>query len=133
MPNYIQLQETDKVRVRYHLNYQSVDPQSPIYAGAVMYLQDQFLLEEVMNHVEDLQVPRIQNMLSILDGIEAQMVDALTRLQASKADVVTLNPNEHAQLGQQYFYWQNRLSIIMGMPINRIDLNGSGFTVNVRK
>lgn len=131
MPNYVQLQETDKVRVRYFLNYQSVDPQSPIFAGAVMYLQDQFLLEEVMNHVEDLMVPRIQNMLAILDGIEAQMVDALTRLQASKADVVTLNKNEHAQLSEQFYYWQVRLSISIGMPINRVKLNGNGFSVNV--
>lgn len=130
----VALAAADKERVRYHLNYQNIDTGSPVYLGLVVWEADQSVLERNMdNLLDDAARERIKKILVFLDTIEDQMIAALERLQASKADVVTLNPHEHEQLIEQYRYWQKRLAYQLGVQVNpRAPADADRMLMNVR-
>lgn len=110
--------DEDKARIRYHLEYPNVEQNTTAIAGAVFHSDAFFKLESMMQSVSTAAVPLIQRTLDIMDSIELQMVDALQRLQAAKADVVTLNPHEHLALQENYIYWQNRLCKQLAVVVN---------------
>lgn len=129
----VALDDALKVKVRYHLRYPQVDSATLIAFGILYAGTNQFVIERAMNNVADLAVPEIQRVVANMDAIETQMVDANQRLQASKADVVTLNPNEHLGLESTYSYWQQRLSEMLSVEINPNTPSGSGAGgINVR-
>ena len=109
--------DATKARVRTHLGYPATDA-TLIQQGGVGYVGEAaFVLEYAMNTISDDGVVTGIKYLDIMDTIETQMVDALQRLQASKADVVTLNPTEHLDLQTQYGYWQKRLARLMNVSV----------------
>lgn len=125
--------DADKARIRYHLGYPNVDSTLQSYGGVMFAGQAQFSLDYAMNNVMNTSVALITKNLDILDQIETQMVAALERLQAAKADVVTLNPTEHADLQGQYAYWQNRLSMQLSVPVNPYKPNNGASGLNMRR
>ena len=83
------------------------------------------------NILDEAQAP-IRRNLDILDGIEEQMVTANERAQVSKADVVTLNPEENNRLYDNYKYWQGRLSKQLDTPVNPYAPQGGMRGLNVK-
>lgn len=119
----IALNPQDKERVRYHLGYQSVEPAASIQLGFPRGAQPQFLVEAALERVMAPAVPRIYELLGILDGIERQMVDALKRLKAQQLGELKLrNSNEEATeqdlLENEYLRWAQRLADHLGVPLN---------------
>ena len=110
--------DLDKARVRYHLEYPNTASVVTVIGGTVRTADTQYVLEAMLNNIVPEAAAMLTRVLDILDGIEQQMVDANTRLQASKADVVTLNPEEHSKLEGTYLYWQGRLSKQLDVPVN---------------
>lgn len=127
-----ELSTTDKERVRYHLDYQNIIPNSPLFASLVLGTYDQYLLEYVMNSLLPEAVPRVQSILAELDSIEAQMIDSRTRLQASKADVVTMNPDEFQMLQYDYDRWRVKLCNQLGVNMNTRPAAGNQHPLNFR-
>lgn len=123
--------DADKSRIRAHLGYPDVDTGASGFGGVVRANEVQNILEFAMNNVTAACVTRVQGFLSSLDGIETQLVDANQRLQALKADVVTLNPAEQEQLMVQYRYWQKRICDLMAVQVNPY-ANKCGIGVSVR-
>jgi hypothetical protein len=123
--------DTDKSRIRAHLGYPDVDTGASGFGGVVRANTVQNELEFAMDHVTANCVTRVQGFLTSLDGIETQMVEANERLQASKADVVVLNPDEHKELLRQYKYWQSRVCNVMAVKVNPY-AESSGLGINVR-
>ena len=128
------LSDADKVRVRYHLNYQNIAPGSPLWAGLVIGVEDQYMIERSMEHILVEAIPKVMELLNNLDAVETQMAGAPDRFRALKADVVTLNQNEFAQLIEAYTFWQRRLALILGVKVNpRPPADDSGVgALNVR-
>ena len=124
------LDSTDKVRVRYHLGYPASDRTGVSYAGMIWSSENLNQLEYAMDQVDGEAIWLIQRCLAHLETIEDQQISALERLQAHKADVVTLNPLEHSKLLEQYRYWQGRLATNVGGAINPYQEN-SGVSLNV--
>ena len=121
--------DTDKERIRYHMNYPNIEIGAQLLGGTAFSTEVSFILEYNMNNMRPEGYNRVMSMLNILDQIELQMVDALTRLKAAKADVVTLNANEHLSLQEQYVYWQDRMAKQLSVPVNplpppRTGMNG---------
>lgn len=119
----IALNPQDKERVRYHLGYQSVEPAAAIQLGFPRGAQPQFLVEAALERVMAPAVPRIYEILGILDGIERQMVDALKRLKAQQLGELKLrNSNEERTeqdlLEAEYLRWAQRLGDQLGVPLN---------------
>ncbi len=127
----VALSPEDKSLVRYHMGYPDIDTAQYLLGGVTFSVPTQFLLENQMNQVRDTAVPRIQQLTGILETIEQQMVDALGRLRAVKADVVTLNPTEHLDLEVQYKRWQNKLAMILNAYVNPSS-NGGVYGINAR-
>lgn len=125
--------DEDKARVRYHLEYPNVERDTTAIAGAVFYSDASFVLESMLNAVSAAAIPMIQRTLTIMDNIELQMVDALQRLQASKADVVTLNPHEHLALQENYIYWQTRLCKQLSVQVNPNAPHGRANGLNFKR
>lgn len=124
--------EEDKARVRNHLGYPNSTAVVAGEVGGVVYAANpHWAIESAMDKVTDYSITMIQRTLGYLDRIEAQQIDALERLQATRADVVTLNPMEHAELLNQYKYWQGRLATQVGCKINPFQ-EGSGVSLNIR-
>lgn len=110
--------DDEKARIRYHLEYPNVQSVVTSIGGVVRYSDIQLVIEAMMGNIKPEAENLIRRTLDILDGIELQMVDALQRLQASKADVVVLNPQEHGKLEEQYSYWQGRLAKQLDVAVN---------------
>lgn len=125
--------DNDKARIRYHLEYPNVARVTTSIGGVVRNSDAEFVLEAMMENIIELAQPLILRTLDILDGIELQMVEALARLQAAKADVVTLNPEEHSALQGQYSYWQGRLSKQLSVPVNPDTPEGGVRGLNARR
>lgn len=124
--------DATKARLRYHLGYPAVDS-TLLQAGGVTYAgTPQFRLEHAMDNVSDAGIPQVTQNLDILDTIEAQMVSALQRLQADKADVVTLNRQEHLDLQNQYSYWQGRICNQLDVTVNPYQAGQATNSLNVR-
>jgi hypothetical protein len=124
------LSSDDKMRVRTHLGYPDTDTIGQGYAGLVWSSDNLNQLEYAMNEVREGAIPTIQKFLSYLDRIEAQQIDALGRLRAVKADVVTLNKDEHSELLVQYKHWQGRLATQIGARVNPFQ-ESSGVSLNI--
>ena len=92
------LPDADKARVRYHLDYPMLTTAVSVVATAVMHSEIRTILEVQMDNVDPAVFTYVTRVLDRLDAIETQMDDALERMQARKADVVELNPNEQGDL-----------------------------------
>lgn len=123
------LTDADKARVRYHLGYPMLDSSSYVVASAVMHSDLRLILEANMNNVSADALTYVPLILTNLDTIDAQKLDALSRLQASKADVVTLNANEQGDLQTEYVKWQMRLCNALAVTVNQWAVQG-GNTLN---
>lgn len=123
--------DADKSRIRTHLEYPDIELGAVSVGGVAFGMAPQNKLEFVMNNMTTNGITRTQVILGYLETIETQQLDALSRLQASKADVVTLNPEELAALLTQYRYWQTKLANQMTVSVNPF-AEKSGIGINVR-
>jgi hypothetical protein len=122
MPN--PLTEEEKARVRHHTGYPEVQPAASIQFGLPRPLQAAFLLESAMGLVLPSAVPRIRDILQILDDLEQKMVDAQCYLVADQLDTITLAGAQDQRsrlvtdrLESEYVRWAERLVDIFGVPL----------------
>ena len=111
------LSEQDKERARYHLGYLETSPAASLQLGLPRLSQPAFLVENSFALLIELAVPRVVRTLDIMDRIEAQLVDALKRLKATKLEELTLRGDEHDSLEKEYVRWGLRLANILGCPV----------------
>lgn len=118
------LTEEEKARVRHHTGYTLLDPVPSITLGVRALGQPQFLLELALNRVPETAIGIIRNYIAILDGIEAQLVDAQSRFPADKLGEITLRGRgaagmeEPERLEVEYGRWARRLADDLGVPLN---------------
>lgn len=136
----IALTASEKERVRYHLGYLNVEPSAAIALGFPRASQAGFLVEQAMERLMEPTVGRVSQLLSVLDRIEGQMIEALQRLQAQQLGELKLRnsndePTEQDLLEREYVRWAQRLADNLGVPLNvyseRFRELGSGGGVNV--
>lgn len=133
----VRLDESDRVRVRYHLGYLNVEPVISIQLGFPSAQQAQFLVETAMDRIIPQAIPRVLAMLGTLDCIEGQMIDALKRLKVQQVSEVKMrNSNEEATeqdlLEREYERWAMRLANMLGVPWNPYAKRFAGTPINTR-
>jgi hypothetical protein len=91
----VALSDTDKERIRYHTGYQNVSPAASIQLGFPRASQASFLVEAAMERLLPPTVSRVLSIVTNLDTIEAQMMEANRRLKAQQLGELKLrNTNE---------------------------------------
>lgn len=115
---------TDKERCRYHLGYLQVEPAASLQFGLPRPIPTVFLVETAMNNIIAEAVPRVQRLLQVLDGIEAQLVAAICQLKADGVGNIklagTLDPKARLatdRLEAEYKRWACRLADTLGVPL----------------
>lgn len=114
----------EKARVRHHTGYPEVQPAASIQFGLPRPLQAAFMLELAMENVMVTAVPRIRDILQVLDDVEQKMIDAQCYLVADRLDTITLAGSGDAKsrlvtdrLESEYVRWAERLVDIFGVPL----------------
>jgi hypothetical protein len=132
----VPLTESDREQIRYFTGYLNVGsyqqqqegyatPNTPGNAASLIFgiprpVETLFIVEDAMNLVLEIAIPRIRNMCSILAKIENQMVDSLIRLKASEVGNIKLRGSntmsEGDLLEREFHRWSGRLCDQLGIP-----------------
>jgi hypothetical protein len=111
------LSPADRGRCRRHLGYPAVSPAPSIQMGIPRMQETAWLVEMAFDVLMEDQVLWVIGVLNTMDKIEAQQVDALSRLRAEKLDTLTLRGDEEEALERQYCNWGWKLAGVLGcMP-----------------
>lgn len=118
------LTDEEKERVRYHLGYLNVQMAGSIQYGLPRPIQTLFILELAMDNLIDnggqvtsFAVNRVRRILTVLDNIEAKLVDAQDRLAAEKLGELKIRLGEPDLLEGEYNRWARRLANQLGVPL----------------
>jgi hypothetical protein len=132
----LSLTDEEKIRVRRHLGYLNVTAVSTFSLGVPAAMQTQFIIEGAMNRLLPEAYDEARRLLTILDGVEQQIVEDQELLAVSKVDEIDIRPDEFKQLVKQYLWWQASLANMFGVPPNPFDqrfspYGGGGMGINV--
>ncbi len=116
--------EEEKARVRHHTGYPEVQPAASIQFGIPKPIPLAFLIEQAMENILLTAVPRVRDILNILDNLEQQLVDAQCNLVADKVGEINLAGTLDSKsrlvterLETEYVRWAKRLVDIFGVPL----------------
>ena len=126
------LTEEEMVRVRHHTGYLNVSEVGTFALGIPAGVQTQFIIEACMNKIIPAALPQFRRILTILDGIEEQMVGDLELLAVTSVGSINIDPDEQAKLQKAYLKWQGALCNMLGCIPNPYDARPIGPTLNVR-
>ena len=135
------LSQQDRERARYHLGFPEVDPASSYQLGIPTSRPTAFLVEHALGYVMEVAVPRVRNILQILDNTEQAMVCAQDYLAAEQVGDLRLRSAVAGQthtdlLEREYVRWVERLADVLGCPMypyaSRFRHRGGGGNIPVR-
>jgi len=107
------LTEEEKALTRYHLGYPQIGNNTVLALGYPTGGQMQFLLEAMMDQMRPSGEPIFRKVLQQCICVEAQMIEARSRLKAEAVGTISLRgAAEIEDLEDQYMYWTNALSDI---------------------
>jgi hypothetical protein len=120
------LTEDEKARARGHLGYLQVQQAYTFVLGIPAAVQTQFLIEGAFQRVLPSAEARFRQLLTILDGVEQQLVDNQINLAVEAIDEIHINLKEMKHLLDRYEWWRRELANIMGILPNPFDQRFAG-------
>lgn len=131
MPQPLRLNEQDRARVRYFMGYPNVDPHQAIQLGFPAATQAMFLVEQAMENLLPEAVERVLKIVSALEKMENQELDALCRLKAQQlGDMKLRNDNNEKTEGDmvrgEAEAWKKKLASALGAPLNMHQSQSTG-------
>jgi hypothetical protein len=112
------LSDEEKSRIRYYLGYPVAVDVSTFTLGIPAVAQTLFILEGQMNKVPEAAVGLVRNCVAVLDGIEAQLVEAQGYFAATRVDSININDRHTEKLDEESRKWVMKLAELLGSPIN---------------
>lgn len=116
--------EEEKARVRHHTGYPEVQPAASIQFGIPKPIPLAFLIEQAMENILETAIPRVRDILNVLDSLEQQLIDAQCQLVADKVGEINLAGTLDKRgrlvtdrLETEYVRWAKRLVDIFGVPL----------------
>lgn len=116
--------DEEKARIRHHTGYPEVQVAASIQFGIPRPAQMAFMLEPAMENLMPVAAPRVRSILTILDNLEQQMVDAQPYLVADQLEELHLAGSGDSKgrlitdrLEAEYRRWAGRLVDIFGVPL----------------
>ena len=111
----------ERSNIRHHMGYINVSEVWTFVLGSPASLETTFVIEGAMNKILDEALPKVRQILTVLDAMEQQNIDDLELLSVSSLGDITVNPKELRMLEGQYDKWVAMLANIMGVPRNPFD------------
>jgi len=115
------LTDDEKSRVRYHMGYPEVRAAATFALGMPATVETAFLIELALNQLTDQGRARCRYILSVLDSLDAQMVDNAENLAAEAVGDIKINLREQKHLNYKYDRWVASLSNLLTVPRNPFD------------
>lgn len=112
------LSDEEKSRIYYYLGYPVAVDVSTIMLGLPAVAQTYFIVRGQVDKIPEAAVGLVRNCLVVLDGIEAQLVEAQTYFSASRVDSISINDNHAHKLDEELRKWALKLAELLGAPIN---------------
>lgn len=118
------LTDDEKARVRHHTGYPEVQPAASIQFGLPKPTQTAFMFELAMENLMVSAVPRVREILQVLDNLEQKMIDAQCYLVADELGEISLAGSKDPRgrlvtdrFELEYVRWAQRLADIFGCPL----------------
>lgn len=111
------LTEAQRALVRYHLGYPNTSPAASLQLGIPAQQQTLFMVEQAMNVLLPVMVPKVLQILGVLDGLDCQIAQAQQYLVAKKLDSMELRDGHPDLLENEYRRWAFRLAETLGCPV----------------
>lgn len=132
MPTSNGITKEERVRARHHTGYLNAAANATFVLGTPAAVETQFLIEPALDKVLVEAVPLFRQILANLDAIEAQKIEDVEVLVASRVGQIDLRADEQEALDRQYAYWQGKLCNLLGIPANPFDKSlGAGINATV--
>lgn len=112
-----QLTPEEKERVRYHMGYTQVSPATALDFGIPKPVQTLFLVEQSMDNLLPVAMPRVRQIIQRMDEIECTLGDVSDILLAEQAGDVRPRGDAGDLIDREYYRWACRLSDILGAPL----------------
>lgn len=117
------LSDSDRARVRRHLGYPNVSMVPTRALGVPALSQPLYLVESAMDRLLPEAADYVRQVIDVMEGIQAQIVDANRRLKAQQLGELKLRrtndePTEQELLWGRYGEWATVLSDELAAPIN---------------
>jgi hypothetical protein len=112
------LTDIEKNKVRRHLGYPTVNPVPSITIGLPAKIQTAFLVDFALENIRESAIGEVRRLVSILERIELQILEAPERQAARSIGEVTTNPDELRALDDHYLRWVYELAGVLGCPVN---------------
>lgn len=116
--NPVILSKEEKARIRHHMGYLNVDPVMSIQLGVPAASQPMFLVEGAMERIPPSAIGIVRDIVAQLDSIDCKIREAPDFELASELGSLKLRDNYLGRLQEHYLHWANRLSDILGAPLN---------------
>jgi hypothetical protein len=128
--------DSEKDRVLHFLSYPSWSQVvQSIQLGYPAASQPLFLVYQAFTNITDGGEDSVRADLCACERIEAQLLDATSRMKASKLGMLELNPQETRMLRQELTFWVRRLADDLGVvpnPFSQIQFEGYGGSMNAK-
>lgn len=112
------LSDEEKSRIYYYLGYPVAVDVSTIMLGLPAVAQTYFIVRGQVEKIPEAAVGLVRNCIAVLDGIEAQLVEAQTYFAATRVDSISINDNHTQKLDEESRKWSMKLAELLGAPIN---------------
>lgn len=126
------LTEIEKNRVRMHLGYPGVDQLGSIQLGIPTVRQTSFILQTALDRILEESIPRVREILDVMDRIEDELVKSTKYLAAMRVGNLELRPTKAGEshpdaLEREYCRWGFRLGDVFGVPPYHLSLRYQKF------
>jgi hypothetical protein len=112
------LSDEEKSRIRYYLGYPVAVDVTTFTLGIPAVAQTLFILEGQMNKIPEGAVGLVRNCVAVLDGIEAQLVEAQAYFAATRVSDINVNDRHTEKLDAEARKWILKLAELLGAPVN---------------
>lgn len=122
------LSDLERSSIRHHMGYLQVADAYTFVLGSPASVETTFVIEGAMDRVLVVALPRLRQILVVLDAMEQQNLDDLELLAVSSLGDIEVNAKELRMLEGQYDKWVAKLVNMLGCPRNPFDkrLDASG-------
>jgi hypothetical protein len=127
------LLEEERVRIRSHLGYLNVADAATFVLGVPSSVQTQFIVEGAMNRVLESALPLLRQILTHLDTLRGQRMEAGELLDVKRLGDIEIDPALQKKRTAEYDEWVEELANLIGAMRNPFDkrLVGRGISVPV--
>ena len=115
------LTEEEKVLIRDHLGFPNVSGMSTFALGMPAAIQTSFIIEKAMDVVLERALPRVRQIVAVLERIDGQAIDDLELAAVNAIGDIAVNQFEQKTLDERRRYWCGRLCNALAVFPNPFD------------